>query len=142
MHLFTTVREDQLRDIADSMDIELYQFGSTEPSARGKYAGRNRYQFLLRPRSDRYRLIRESAYTRNGYRRVWAVSWRGHRDFMRAVYALDSAATFRTAMATWRDAEDFEDRHEESGFRNIGSMLVPQSYRDAELAPDAEFIAA
>jgi len=142
MHLFTTTTEAALRNIASAMDIELYEFDSEPPVSRGKYADRNRFKFLLRPIGETYRLIREDSYTRSGYRRVWAVSWRGHRDFMRAVYALDPNATFRTAIDTWRDSEDFENRHEASGFRNIGSMISPQSYRDAELAPDAEFIAA
>lgn len=142
MHLFTTATESQVRAIAETMDVELYQFDSTAPASQGKYAGRNRFKFLLRPTGERYRLVREDSYTKTGYRRVWAVSWRGHRDFMRAVYALDAYATFKTAMATWRDAEDFEARHADSGERNIGSMMAPQSYRDAELSPDAEFIAA
>ena len=141
MHLFTTVSEPDLRRIASSMEIELYQFDSEPPVSRGKYADRNRYRFLLRPLSDHYRLIREDAYTRSGYRRVWAVSWRGHRDFMRAVYALDQWATFRTAIDTWTDVYDFEGRHEASGDRNIGSMIHPQSYRHAEMPADAEFIA-
>ena len=142
MHLFSTINEPDLRRIAASMDVELYCFDSEAPKANGKYAGRNRYRFLLRPLSDRYRLFREDAYTKTGYRRIWAVSWRGHRDFMRAVYALDSNATFRTTLDTWRDSQDFEDRHDESGDRNIGSMMAPQSYRHAEMPSDAEFIAA
>jgi hypothetical protein len=142
MHLFTTVNEADLERIASSMSIDLYEFDSEPPVSRGKYADRNRYRFLLRPIGETYRLVREDPYTKNGYRRVWAVSWRGHRDFMRAVYALDPNATFRTAIDTWRDSDDFENRHAASGERNIGSMVAPQSYRDAELAPDAEFIAA
>lgn len=134
MQLFTTATESQVRAIAKTMDIELYQFDSTPPALQGKYAGRNRFKFLLRPTGERYRLVRENPYTKTGYRRVWAVSWRGHRDYMRAVYALDSNATFRTAIDTWRDAEDFEARHVDSGYRNIGSVMVPQYYRDAELA--------
>ena len=133
MHLFTTATEEDLRVIADSMGIELYQFDTEPTTSRGKYANRNRYRFLLRPLTDQYRLVREDAYTKSGYRRVWAVSWRGHRDFMRAVFALDPNATFRTAIDTWRDSEDFENRHENSGERNIGSMMAPQAYRDAEL---------
>jgi hypothetical protein len=132
VHLYTTATEADLRAIAANMNIDLYQFDTSAPTTRGKYAGRNRFKFLLRPLGDEYRLIRDDPYTRAGTRRVWAVSWRGHRDFMRAVYAIDANATFRTAIDTWRDAEDFERRHHASGDRNVGSMLRPQSYAGAE----------
>lgn len=134
MHLYSTINEPELERIASSMGIQLYQFDTEPPARSGKYAGRNRYRFLLRPVTDEYRLVREDAYTRSGYRRVWAVSWRGHRDFMRAVYAIDPSATFKTAIDTWRDSADFEERHEAGGNRNIGPMMAPQAYRDAELA--------
>jgi hypothetical protein len=132
MRLYTTATEGDLRAIAASMRIDLYEFDTSAPSTRGKYAGRNRFKFLLRPLGDEYRLIRDDPYTRAGTRRVWAVSWRGHRDFMRAVYVIDANATFRTAIDTWRNAKDFEARHRASGERNIGSMIYPQTYASAE----------
>lgn len=53
---------------------------------------------------DNYRAIR------NG-RRINAVSWTGHRDWMRAVFAAYPTAVIRTSLDTWAGSEDFEARH-------------------------------
>ena len=58
-------------------------------------------------------------------RRVHAVCWHGFRDFFRACFASAPAATFRTALDTWRGAEDFEARYRASGHRNIGAPIAP-----------------
>lgn len=34
--------------------------------------------------------------------------WHGHRDFMRALYRLAPDARIKTALADYRDAEDFD----------------------------------
>ena len=58
-------------------------------------------------------------------RRVNAVCWHGFRDYFRAVYVTTPEAWFRTSVATWRGAEDFEARFRESGYRNIGPPIAP-----------------
>jgi hypothetical protein len=72
----------------------------------------------------------------NAGRRVNAVCWHGFRDYFRAVYEQDAAVTFRTAVDTWRNAADFEQRFAASGHRNIGSQMFPQSMADACRCPD------
>jgi hypothetical protein len=57
--------------------------------------------------------------------RVHAVCWHGFRDFFRAVYRREPGAIFRTALDTWRGAEDFEARFRASGHRNIGAPIAP-----------------
>lgn len=41
-------------------------------------------------------------------RKVAAVCWHGHRDFMRALYRLAPDARIKTALADYHGAEDFE----------------------------------
>lgn len=73
----------------------------------------------------------------NSGRRVHAVCWHGFRDFFRACFKLAPAATFRTAMDTWRGAEDFEARFAQSGHRNIGSQMAPMTAAEACACPDS-----
>lgn len=137
MHLLTTLEREPLEGIAASMGLQLYDYAYSV-GMRGQFKGRHRHKFTLRPqhgssRDARYRLVRDNPYSAggSGERRIWAVCWHGHRDFMRAVFELDSDATFRTAVDTWDGSEDFEQRHTFSGYRNIGSQMYPQSYSDA-----------
>ena len=139
MHLYVDpklVPLAELEAVADSMGMQLYDFADNGVGQRGKYAGRARYKFVLRPLHGgspdaRYRAVRDNPYGVSGERRIWAICWHGHRDFMRAVFRLDPDATFKTSVDTWDGSDDFEARHEFSGHRNIGSMMAPQSYADA-----------
>jgi len=79
---------------------------------------------------------RESVGYSSAGRRVSAVCWHGFRDFFRAVYAENPGATFRTAVDTWKNAEDFEARFPASGQRNIGPRIAPVSMADACRCPD------
>ncbi len=98
---------------------------------------------MLAPSGRRYRDERGDArYQREvvGYgsagRRVSAVCWHGFRDFFRAVFAQESDAVFRTALDTWRGAEDFEKRFAESGHKNIGPRIAPVCIAEACRCPD------
>jgi hypothetical protein len=70
-------------------------------------------------------------------RRVHAVCWHGFRDFFRAVYRQEPNAKFVTAMDTWKNSEDFEERFRETGFKNIGSMMCPVAAAEACRCPDS-----
>lgn len=70
-------------------------------------------------------------------RRVHAVCWHGFRDYFRAVYRVEPLAVFRTAVDTWRGSEDFEARHRESGFRNIGPPIAPVEMVNACRCPES-----
>lgn len=69
--------------------------------------------------------------------RVAAVCWHGFRDYFRAVYQLEPAARFQTALDTWQNSEDFEARFRSSGHRNIGSQACPVLACEACRCPDA-----
>lgn len=64
-------------------------------------------------------------------RRTVAVCWHVHREFMRAIYKGDSGARIQTALADYRDAQDFEQKHGETANKNIGSQFAPCAYVDA-----------
>lgn len=61
----------------------------------------------LYPVGDRYRSYRRG-------RRVHAVCWHGHRDWMRAVFAQCPDALIATQLITYLNAADFEDRHRDT----------------------------
>ena len=58
-------------------------------------------------------------------RRVFAVCWHGFAAFFRAVYVQCPDATFRTAVDTWRNRDDFYARFQQTAYRNIGPRIQP-----------------
>lgn len=52
-------------------------------------------------------------------RRKNAVSWAGHRDFFREVFARFPKATIKTTMATYRGAEEFEATYDKTGEQSV-----------------------
>ena len=53
-----------------------------------------------------YQRVSQSTY--GTPRRLSALCWHGHRDFMRALFARCPDARLKTALADYRGAEDFE----------------------------------
>lgn len=82
---------------------------------------------------------RERQSTARGQEGKWfartvpgAVCWHGHRDFFRALYRLAPKAVVRTAMATYRNASNFESQYRETqhqGGDRMGVHMTP--YADA-----------
>ena len=75
----------------------------------------------------------EPCYRRisNTGRRVNAVCWHGHRDFLLWLFELCPDATLKTSLATYRGKEDFLKKFESTGWNNCGSMAMPLTYRHA-----------
>jgi hypothetical protein len=85
-----------------------------------------------------YRYQRLSAgYGHQLERRCFAVCWHGFRDFFRACFEREPAATFRTSVDVWRGSEDFEARYRDSGHRNIGPLISPIAMAEACRCPEA-----
>ena len=85
----------------------------------------------------------DAKYQREGIfrqQRIHAVCWHGFRDFFRAVYRIEPAATFRTAMATWKGSEHFGANFAETGYRNIGSQMCPMSAAEACRCPETGLV--
>lgn len=108
--------------------IQLFDTRDEGVRTRGKYAGKRALKLSLRPIDDTYR--KQNPLTG---RRIWAVDWFGHRDFMRGVFELDPTATFVTIVGTWAGSEDFEARHRESAWRTEGPAIYPYAACEASL---------
>lgn len=69
-----------------------------------------------------HRLSAEKPWRDSRQRHINAVCWHGHRDFMTRLFALLPTCTLRTALATYRGREGFE--------QNYPSQMLPQTYSD------------
>jgi len=113
------VTPEDLATAARALDVRLENL---RPLGR-------RYQFTLR-------LNPSKAYQRRGHsgRRVGAVCWHGHRDFFRALFAVNPAAEIRSRWVAGRihyTSHNFEDTYRDTGSVNIGSQACPLAYQDA-----------
>lgn len=138
---------DQIEQAANDTGVRLYNVRQTRngwgftlktdsartellPDWRGKLKHQPRYQRL----SQRER----TSYAKDTHGQTFypvvpgAVCWHGHRDFFRALFRLVPDAEIRTAMATYKGAEHFEQtfgmtRYE--GGSRMGVHMLP--YVDA-----------
>jgi hypothetical protein len=127
---------EDLRQIGAPMGIRLEN--ATEGMLRrqrGKFAGKYEHSFVLRPdgsqASEYYRLVRDNPYSPSGKRRVHAISWQGHWDFMVQLFNKDPDAVLVSAIGRYEGREGFYRDAPATGDRNIGSVVHPQSYRNA-----------
>ena len=88
----------------------------------------------LRTSSGRYRVKNGEKllprYSRTSWYRgshVNAVCWHGHRDLLRALFAILPDLKIRTTMATYTGAT-FEDKFRDTYYRNAGSQMNPAYY--------------
>lgn len=64
-------------------------------------------------------------------RRIAAVCWHGHRAFMEALFTRAPTTRLKSTMVDYNGRLEFWARHDETGDRNIGSLMEPMAYRDA-----------
>jgi hypothetical protein len=135
MKVWTTLSPEEIRQVAQSVGVRIF---NDNPWNQGGIVKDGRaWNFRLGLKSDvpkrgdagyKYQRTSQSAF--NEGRKVAAVCWHGHRDFMRAVFALDPNARFKTAIADWKGSEDFERRFAQTAFNNVGSMMYPMFAKD------------
>jgi hypothetical protein len=122
------VAPEVLRAVAESFGFRLYN-----DSRVGRAT-----QFVLRPgpaMGNKYRRTSASFY--GGFRkdgtprRVWAVCYHGHWDFMEALFALNPEARVKTAKADYRGLAGFNALAPAVGDQNIGARIAPVAYADA-----------
>ena len=78
-------------------------------------------------------------YQRTGYynnkdgskRKVNAICWHGFRDFFIELYNYNSNLRVVTANATYQNSFDFYKNYNQTGYKNIGSMVEPLEYNKA-----------
>lgn len=129
-----------LERIASDMGITLYGAEDRGVKARGKNKGKRELSFLLRPLTDDWRMFRLRD-DGEGMKRVWAVSWPGHYEFMRRLFGVnmvgpsllrtDPNARLVSAIAEYDGREEFLRKAPATGAKNIGSMVNPLLYREA-----------
>lgn len=151
MKVWTTLSESELYDVANEVGVAI-AVGQTSTedwySARYETGGNTvvrveipkigrAYSFGLRPlralgksTSGDYLYQRTSASGFHADRRVFAVCWHGHRDFMRAIYKRDQNARIKSYIADYRNAQDFEEKFPATGHENVGSMMYPMQARE------------
>lgn len=106
---------NMIRDAAISEGFKVRETGR----ARGHYV-----TVRVFPTSDDRRKWSLHFHTR----RVNAVCWHGHRDFLRALFALDPDAVVITAVARYRGANHFEGIYRDTWSHNVGSRMCPIPY--------------
>lgn len=110
----------ELDDIALKIGVHVHAL----PAGIGR-RGEPKSDFVLKLESEKYR--------RRGFngRRIAAVCWHGHRDFMLELFDRFPDARIKSAMADYRGREDFLYSFEATGSRNIGSIREPMRYDEA-----------
>ena len=131
------VTEEQIREAAASVGLALHsdwQGNGITPDGRAL-----RFRLSVDSNAQRdvdgflpYQRASTGTYARR--RRVAAVCWHGHRDFMRALFALAPEMRLKTALANYRGREDFERTFEDTFGESNGYHL---SYGEACNCSDA-----
>jgi len=136
MKVWTTLSESELYDLAESVGVAIADRGSVNQRHHSITKDGRAYRFNLRPdktlgRSEGdYKYQRTSASGFSPDRRVFAVCWHGHRDFMKELFERDPDARIKSMFADYRGKEQFEDKFEATGYRNVGSMMYPMQARE------------
>lgn len=108
MKFYSTLTLEDCTSIARDLGLVLYSTADFGIRVRGKYAGKRALAFLLRPSRDMDDDYR--SYGQGG-RRIHAVNWYGHRDFMRQLFDRDPDATLDSALARYHGREQFDALH-------------------------------
>lgn len=142
MRVYTKLNILDLQKIASEIGVSIDQSGNSQPSigkpiSRGRNAGTRLFTLVLRPdRTTRdadgnCRHQRESAGYGSQGRKVHAVCWHGHADFMTLVFQRDPSARIETGIATYAGRDDFLANYLETAWRNIGAMIAPVAMASA-----------
>ena len=65
-----------------------------------------------------------------GQQLVNAICWCGFRDFLKTLFEITPDAVVVSAMARYEGAEDFENNHNATAFKNVGSPVMPVHFLD------------
>ena len=135
MKVWTALSESDLYDIADEIGVSLSDRGTVYDHRVPLTRVGRAYSFGLRPqratkdengKGTGYRYQRTSASWHNDNRRVFAVCWHGHRDFMREIFKHDPDARIKTMWADYKGTENFEATYPDTGYRNVGAPIFPR----------------
>lgn len=118
------ITEPQLQEIIQNVSQREYAGNLTWNYTE---AHRNHVSFTLRVESSK------GLGHRIGHsgKRMVAACWHAHRDVMKALFKEYPNARLTSALATYRNADDFNRSFPATGNKNIGSMMQPMFMSDA-----------
>ena len=133
MQVVTTLSREQLEGIAADNHVQLYDYRELSDrfgTPRRRRDGRMQHTFTIRPAlgDETYRKVS----ARTG-RRIWAVCWHGHFQFMAELFDIDPHARIRSAMARYDGRDEFYRLAGDTRWLNVGSHTFP-AYADDECA--------
>lgn len=105
------VTEEQIRDAARSVGLGIHSDWAGRGIVQDGRALRFRLAVDTGSPRDAWGFLpyqRATTWRESGPRRVAAVCWHGHRDFMRALFAVAPDMRLKTALADYRGADHFE----------------------------------
>jgi hypothetical protein len=134
MLIRTTLTQDQMEDARLAANeagdyAGNIRFNTDRRVSPVNKRGHYTYRLRLVPMNSRARGARYAASGRH----CAACSWEAHRDFMRAVFALDPQATIETGMIRYRGADQFERTHKETRNTNVGGPYAPVRFGDLSI---------
>ena len=120
--------EDTLKEIKSRLNIEI-DFNSISS---------NCYRVKLVKKKENKNYQRTGFYNnKNGTpRKVNAICWHGFRDFFIELYKHYSTLRVVTANTTYTSIFDFYKNYNQTGYKNIGSMIQPLQYNRACLCDE------
>lgn len=83
---------------------------------------------VLRPTANTAPEYRKQSYSG---RRVWACSWRAHRDWMYLLFDQNQNAKIVSCLATYDGYDSFLLEYPRTARINVGSLMQPLAYEDA-----------
>ena len=118
------VTETQLIECAEGIGVKLHELRTEGRALR----------FTLRPTGQKidgdHKYQRTSASGFHPDRRVHAVCWHGHRDFMLAVFERNPAARIKTMWSDYKGRDDFLENYEMTGYKQVGAAFAPMQARE------------
>lgn len=120
-----------IRAALENIETAASETGITLQDLRSNPRGRG---YLLRLKLGPKREDGTRKYQRLNHkltRKVAAVCWHGHRDFMIRLFELEPSARINTAFAKYHGIEGFEANYPATAGKQIGSAFEPCRYVDA-----------
>lgn len=131
MKVWTVLNPDEIRAVATSVGVRIHSDWNGSGIRKDGCAWNFRLALGDEKRGDSGRKYqRTSTSYFNEGRKIAAVCWHGHRDFMLALYEHDPNARIKTHWADYRGVEDFREKFGNTGYRNVGSMMYPMFAKD------------
>ena len=120
--------EDTLKEIKSRLNIEI-DFNSISS---------NCYRVKLVKKKENKNYQRTGFYNnKNGTpRKVNAICWHGFRDFFKELYEHYNTLRVVTSSTTYTSIFDFYKNYNQTGYKNIGSMIQPLQYNKACLCDE------